>query len=705
MSFKRAPEKGVAARKFSLQYGIHEVTNPALKVADEIDTLAAALCANSLNPASRTVNWWRAALLCINDRYGATTTVLAKSAPPTIFSLWGQPDKTSDLFSEALKVTDTALLTRIRKACRDAAEWTTVLRYWLGQRSDQQRVQIQRPLSGRSMLSITQPKTHASALNALLVAAIHPTRGVASCRLKKFDDMPFHLPASLMPARDQPQLTNTDAVGFEPTRPATQINTLISNIYAARALQPNPRATDEQIFVAEWSLQLPERWVEFGDLPLHFNAACQYETRVPWVKPGEEVLLWKTWHTTCGFKKKEEPLSTNITAFVDCVPATFLNVLDANGVESHDLQVWYRYLAKHAPCDPGGGRARGTWQMMAHATHEHDLARTTTPSQILKKNMFGLPRYIMKKWVTASSSKYVSSTVTNQLPEVIPLLDIGGQSDTDSKRYNRVSSSPSRKRHYLDKTQLEQFDRRGYLIVPIPPDLQATCSARQCVTNLSSFLKVVADDPDIDVTDVKCMQRIEQLPKSKLYWKNDSNPGYHYYTKRMKGEMVTHPINKTQKIGKIWDPFWPTAAGTKGIEPPPDFRLYSQNPQGGGKLIASDSGMGPGSTYSNEPIHLRFQFSDFISDIMQSFYQVDGKDVPLLRVLERFRLKTTSTWGNVHVDIRGDALLPPAVKQRLPSPPKTLKKGKGKGQGQGQETSSTKKSSGRPGFAGVTGQT
>ena len=116
--------------------------------------------------------------------------------------------------------------------------------------------------------------------------------------------------------------------------------------------------------------------------------------------------------------------------------------------------------------------------MMTHATHEHELARKTTPSKILKKNMFGLPRYIMKKWVTASSSKYVSSTGTNQLPEVIPLLDIGGQSDTESKLQNCVSSPPSRKRHYLDKVQLEQFDRQGYLIVPIPPSALTEWSNR-----------------------------------------------------------------------------------------------------------------------------------------------------------------------------------------------------------------------------------
>ena len=44
---------------------------------------------------------------------------------------------------------------------------------------------------------------------------------------------------------------------------------------------------------------------------------------------------------------------------------------------------------------------------------------------------------------------------------------------------------------------------------------------------------------------------------------------------------------------------------------------------------------------------------------MQSFY---GVEEPIVRVLERYRLKTAQAWkGAVHVDIRGRRLLPPAV--------------------------------------------
>ena len=79
---------------------------------------------------------------------------------------------------------------------------------------------------------------------------------------------------------------------------------------------------------------------------------------------------------------------------------------------------------------------------------------------------------------------------------------------------------------------------------------------------------------------------------------------------------------------------------------------YSKNAQSGGKLIASDSGMGPGTTITNEVNHLTFQFSPFVTGVMQSFYAPNNNThVPLLHVLERFRVKTKAEWKQaVHVD-------------------------------------------------------
>ena len=64
-------------------------------------------------------------------------------------------------------------------------------------------------------------------------------------------------------------------------------------------------------------------------------------------------------------------------------------------------------------------------------------------------------------------------------------------------------------------------------------------------------------------------------------------------------------------------------------------------------MIAKDSGMGPGSTFCDAPSHLAFQFSDWITNIFSSFYG----PVPLVRVLERFRIKQQAAWSAAHVDV------------------------------------------------------
>jgi hypothetical protein len=258
------------------------------------------------------------------------------------------------------------------------------------------------------------------------------------------------------------------------------------------------------------------------------------------------------------------------------------------------------------------------------------------------------------------------------------LADIGCQSDTaaasDSDSFP-VSKSASRNRHSLTAEQLQQFDEEGYLVIPIPDDLQKKCPATDCLENFSSFFKIISNDPTFDIKSVENMQRSEELKKSKTYWDHYGdidNPSYHYFTRRLKCSSTSVLDPKTKKIKtnmeKVWDPFWPNSIGSKGVMLPPDqdqIRIYSQNAQRGGKLIAADSGMGPGTTYTNEKNHLKFQFSDFVTDIMQSFYRVNDEDVPLLRVLERFRMKTKSEWGKTHVDIKGLKLLPKEIIKKI----------------------------------------
>lgn len=72
-------------------------------------------------------------------------------------------------------------------------------------------------------------------------------------------------------------------------------------------------------FVLEWDLR-GKGWESFGDLSDRFGNRCQFETSVPWVHPGKQVIIWKTWHLTCGGNPHEFK-SSNMAGFVDCVDA------------------------------------------------------------------------------------------------------------------------------------------------------------------------------------------------------------------------------------------------------------------------------------------------------------------------------------------------------------------------------------------------
>tara|TARA_B110001452_G_scaffold71343_1_gene57609 strand:+ start:422 stop:2797 length:2376 start_codon:yes stop_codon:yes gene_type:complete len=72
--------------------------------------------------------------------------------------------------------------------------------------------------------------------------------------------------------------------------------------------------------------------------------------------------------------------------------------------------------------------------------------------------------------------------------------------------------------------------------------------------------------------------------------------------------------------------------------------MHKRNAQGGGKLIAGDSGMGGATTYTAGQAHLELQTGSFGSTLAATFY-----NDPIV-VLERFRVKTHASWGKGHVD-------------------------------------------------------
>ena len=492
--------------------------------------------------SSHSIDWWRSCILTYHDKYGSIGTLqLNKFNPPEI----------SD---SKIKKT----LINILKNVKINNEY---IRKKLELRTDEDRVQMQRPIFGPSMLTITQSKNrkYSNSLNRLLITAVHPKHGIESYRLTgdEYRSLPFRLPVIL-----QPELPNL--ITGKPTidKNATKINQLIKQIYEARKSKICIDEIDS--FIERFNLYDDDIWEIFGKLPKIYDEDSYYQTSVPNVKPGKQVIIWKTWHSTCGSKDDN---TSKITAFIDCVPKNFFN--------DYEFE-WYEYVNKNAPCDFGGGSERGSYQTFIFMDYLQDKTEETIE--------YGIPKYLHEKFVS------------------------------------KIKDNP----YTLNEDQKKQFEEQGYLIIDIPLELQKECPTNECIENFSNFFQVIADDPSFDFTKSQCLQRSEKQSESMKYWrdKEGDESKYHYYLRTIDEN----------------DPLNPKA--NKGY-------THAFN---NGKLIAATSGMGPGSTYTLEPNHLKFQFSDFVTGIMQSFY---GKQ-KLLRVLERFRAKTENAWSkNTHIDVKG----------------------------------------------------
>jgi len=172
----------------------------------------------------------------------------------------------------------------------------------------------------------------------------------------------------------------------------------------------------------------------------------------------------------------------------------------------------------------------------------------------------------------------------------------------------------------LSDADMTKFNTDGYLIIDIPEELQLEFSATQTVNEFDDFFSILSDEPSFSFKS-----NIKQLVET---GKKDD---YNYFMDRIDN----------------LDPFNPTEYNKTTRK--------SHNPQSGGKYIANDSGMGPGSTFLNSHTHLGFQFSQWITNLFASFY---GEDEILLRVLERFRVKMMSSWSkSAHVDIDGKSMI------------------------------------------------
>lgn len=516
-------------------------------------------------------DFWRALILTYSDRYGSTTVRGFEMYPDA--DIWEKPLK---------RVIQLASLQNKRIRAR------------LALRMDTERVQMQRPLRGRSLLSITTSRSsvHSRALRSLVVMGVHPTFGVDGFRVAKYGATPFVLPKSLQdvlptitPAHDaRPGEVET---GMSAARlrqldlvvNAPKMTGFVHSIYAARAwIKAHPMnhaCLDEGLspfiaFVHSAALASDEAWRSFGTLPDQFLPQQHgFVVKVPYVIPGRQVILWSTWHATAG--ASPELATTKMTAFVDLVPKSFF---------AEDELHWYQYACSHAPMDPGAGSGRGAYLSF--------IAAAARDARSAHRLQYGLPDEYMQMFDTGLRNM---------------------ATDNDDRQGLGTLTSAQKMRFFED----------GYLILAVPQDLVQRLPVDATVRNFSSFFRYISGDHLFDLDNASTVSRVLELKEAE----RETGSKYTYFTRRV----------------DLQDPLNPFAEGAT-----------SHNPHGGGKLITKDCGMGMGTTYVSEPFHVAFQYSSFVYNVLSSFYS-GGVVNPLVVVLERFRVKTTSVWSNgTHVD-------------------------------------------------------
>ena len=181
----------------------------------------------------------------------------------------------------------------------------------------------------------------------------------------------------------------------------------------------------------------------------------------------------------------------------------------------------------------------------------------------------------------------------------------------------------------LSHKEMDKFKKDGYLVLSFRDEMfkyrdrygnleptQKTYAELHKITldNIKDFFRHVSGDKDWDYKDLATIETRDGA-------KDRTGDEYFYFTDRICSES---PLDPNRCSGK------------------------SKLGQGGGKMIAANSGMGPVTTLTNEPGHLAFTYSSFVRGVMASFY---GDFRHMMVMPERFRMKATTGWkGFMHID-------------------------------------------------------
>jgi len=533
----------------------------------------------------RHINFWRALLLCFPDRYGSIGSFVHLSTVKLEAQVIHVPGTTTPLSKEHKL--------ELQNLMRQVKAQNKKLTDALG--NAPMRVQMQRPILGESVLVVLarEDPTQNDILNKLLFTAIHPSHGIDGYKVNDFKACPFALPKSLQDTLpklnfDPSQNQNEDGISVQFTF-ATKLNSFLKLLVRRIEIERLGTSKGEKdkftTFVREWVKS------EAGNaLPRAWSPNYNAKLLIPEAKADRDVLIWETFHTTCGMKlqtkkqiaKDKFPMQAKMTAFVDYVPTS--------GIDP-ELLVWKKYVELNAPMDAGAGSSRGTWAMFTYCW------RAGKP--------FGLPPLLVEKLT-------IPSTPSSEERRKLGYYELTPAVKQQLKRDGYLVLSYEGEHFKIPKNP-RNLKKRGH------SDLKNGEEIGQMTRDhFKDVFRVVSQDATWEY------ENIEEI-ESKAAAAVRKQDHYFYYTDK---------ISPT-------DPFNPDATSGK-----------THLAQGGGKYISSDSGMGPATTITNDVAHVVFTTSLFIRGIMSDLYRDGKEECPAMVVnLERFRMKASKPWKqNLHVD-------------------------------------------------------
>jgi len=424
--------------------------------------------------------FWRALILTYSDRYGQGLQTLQSF--PELSDTWSKP---------------------LADCIKGAAKSTKQVRKRLAQRMDTERLQMQRPLAGRSLLSITTCRhpPFTRGLRALTILGIHPLYGVEGYRVSAsaYVSLPFTLPKCLqdtLPILGAHQMAREDETTFRPSRieelhvtvDAPKLTRFLQRIYAAAAPQTEDSSDPFAAFVQR-VLPTLDAWNTLGAVPSQFCAASHgFVIRVPFVVPGKQAILWSTWHATAGVCSSIQ--QAHVTAFVDLVPRRFFT-------DSRDLD-WYRYCNTHAPSDPGAGSSRGAY--LTFVSMVMDIAQG-----LRAPDTYGLPQ------------RYLSMFSTGL-------------------RHAAIDNDDYRGFGTLTSEQLQSFTQTGYLILDLPTRLEQRVPASASLAEFSQFFRNISRDSDFRVQHD--LHRVVDMKTAE----RDRGDRYAYFSCRVPPQDPVNPL-------------------------------------------------------------------------------------------------------------------------------------------------------------------